>query len=121
MVNPSGTVASRGAEWWFECHPDVHRVVCPNADDFGVAMAHAGRTRGIDVELFGPIDADPAKVESLRHSGTIVRLDGNDAYEARAEAQRYSSVVDAFFVDDGDHIELAEGAAALAAEIEHLS
>ncbi|MEM7141109.1 MAG: pyridoxal-phosphate dependent enzyme [Actinomycetota bacterium] len=119
-VNPTGTVASRGAEWWFEQHGDAHRIVCPSADDFGVAMAHAGRRRGVEVELFGPIDADPAKIESLRHAGTIVRLDGDDADQARSEAKRYSSMIDARFVDDGDHIELAEGAATLAAELEHL-
>ena len=117
-VNPTGTVASRGAEWWFECHPKVHRVVCASADDFGTAMAFAGRSRGIEVELFGPIDADPGKVELLRHNGTIVRLDGDDADDARAEAARYSSLVDGLFVDDGDHLELAEGAATMAAELE---
>lgn len=119
-VNPTGTVASRGAEWWFECHPEVHRVVCASADDFGTAMAHAGRTRGVEVELFGPIDADLGKVEILRHAGTIVRLDGADADEARAEAVRYTELVDALFVDDGDHQELAEGAATLAMELEAL-
>jgi threonine dehydratase len=116
-VNPTGTVASRGAEWWFTCHPEVHRVVCPNADDFGMAMAHAGRSRGIEVELFGPIDADPSKVELLRHAGTIVRLDGDDADEARSEARRYSTLVDGVFVDDGDFAELTEGGATMAAEL----
>jgi len=119
-VNPTGTVASRGAEWWFECHPDVHRVVCGSADDFGVAMAHAGRSRGIEVELFGPLGADLAKVEALRHAGTIVRLDGRDDDEARVEARRYSTLVDGLLVDDGDHVEMAEGAATMAAEIETL-
>lgn len=119
-INPTGTVASRSAEWWFACHPDVHRVVCASADDFGVAMAHAGRARNIDVELFGPIDADPAKVESLRHAGTIVRLDGTDADEARSEAERYSRMTDALFVADGAHVELVEGAATMAAELERL-
>lgn len=119
-ANPTGTVASRGAEWWFACHPDVHRVVCASAADFGVAMAHAGRSRGIDVELFGPISADPAKVESLRHAGTIVRLDGDTADEARAEAHRYSAMVDGRLVEDGNHPELAEGAATLARELEAL-
>jgi threonine dehydratase len=83
-------------------------------------MAHAGRARGIEVELFGPMDADRSKVEVLRHAGTIVRLDGNNADEARAEAQRYSAMVDGLFVDDGDHLELAEGAATMAAEMQRL-
>lgn len=117
-VNPTGTVASRGAEWWFECRREAHRVVCPSVDDFGTAMAYAGRSRGIEVELFGPIDADPRKVELLRHRGTMVRLDGRDGDEARTEARRYADVVDGLFVDDGDHLELAEGAATLALEIQ---
>ena len=117
-VNPTGTVASRGAEWWFECHPAVHRVVCASADDFGAAMAYAGRRRGIDVELFGPISADAAKVDALRHAGTTVRLEGRDADEARHEAQRYADVTDGLFIEDGGHIELAEGAATMAAELE---
>jgi len=116
-TNPTGSAASRGAEWWFECNPTTHRVVCASADDFGTAMAYAGRTRGVEVELFGPIDSDAAKVELLRHSGTIVRLDGRDADEARAEARRYSALVDGLFVDDGEHDELAEGSATLVAEI----
>lgn len=120
-VNPCGTVASRGAEWWFECHADVHRVVCANAGDFGAAMAHAGRRRGIEVELFGPIDADSAKVDALRHAGTMVRLDARDSEEARADARRYSALVDGSFIEDGDHIELAEGAATMAAELATLS
>ncbi|MFT5200860.1 MAG: threonine dehydratase [Candidatus Aldehydirespiratoraceae bacterium] len=91
-----------------------------SADDFGIAMAFAGRSRGIEFELFGPVDSDPAKVEYLRHSGTIVRLDGESSDEARAEARRYSSLVDGRFVDDGDHIELSEGAATMAAELEHI-
>lgn len=120
-VNPTGTVSSRGAEWWFHGHPNVHRVVCPSADDFGAAMAHAGRARGIEVELFGPIGADAEKVELLRHAGTIVRLDGRDADDARSEAKRYSALVDGLFIDDGEHIELVEGGATMAAELQQLA
>ena len=73
-VNPAGSVMGRAAEWWFTCHPDAHRVVAPSADDFGTAMGLAGAARGIEVEVFGPVDADRAKVEALRHFGTVVRL-----------------------------------------------
>lgn len=120
-ANPSGTVASRWAEWWFENNSEVHRVVCPSSGDFGVAMSLAGRARGREVELFGPIDADAAKVEELRHSGTIVRLDGRTTREALEEATRYASMVDGLLIEDGTAIEFIEGAATLVAELETLS
>lgn len=120
-ANPVGSVMGRAAEWWFTNRTPVHRVVCASADDFGVAMAHAGRKRGIEVELFGPLNADAAKVEALRHAGTTVRLDGTDPEEIREEAHRYASMVDGILVLDGEHIELVEGAATMAAEIEHLA
>lgn len=119
-ANPVGSVMGRAAEWWFESHPAAHRVVCASADDFGMAMAHAGRSRGIEVELFGPTSADRAKVDALRHAGTTVRLDADDPEDIREEARRYGSMVDGMLVLDGEHIELVEGAATMAAEIEHL-
>ena len=120
-ANPAGSVMGRAAEWWFANHTTVHRVVCASANDFGVAMAHAGRIRGIEVELFGPADADSAKVEALRHAGTTVRLDGHDPEDISEEARRYASMVDGTLVLDGEHVELVEGAATMAAEIEHLA
>ena len=119
-ANPAGTVASRWAEWWFENNADVHRVVCPSSGDFGVAMSLAGRARGIEVEVFSQIDADPAKVEELRHSGTIVRLEGRTPTETRDEAERYASLVDGLLVEDGTTPEFVEGAATFAAELESL-
>ncbi len=117
VFNPVGSAAGRSAEWWFESHPSLHRVVCASAGDFGVAMAHAGRVRGIEVDLFGPLTADRVTVDDLRRSGTTVQLDGHDQAEATEEARRYADVVDAQFVDDGSHVEFVEGAATLAAEL----
>lgn len=117
-VNPVGSSAGRATEWWFECHPDAHRIVCPSVSDFGVAMARAGRVRGVEVDLFGPLGADRATVDLLRRGGTTVQLDGGDILESAAEARRYSSVVDAQFIDDGAHVEFVEGAATIAAEID---
>ncbi len=119
-TNPVGSVMGRSAEWWFTNHPNVHRVVCASANDFGMAMAHAGRSRGIEVELFGPLNADTAKVEALRHAGTTVRLDAEDPEDVTEEARRYASIVDGLLVLDGEHVELVEGAATMAAELEHL-
>ncbi len=119
-INAVGSVMGRAAEWWFAHHQHLHRVVCASASDFGVAMAYAGRHRGVEVELFGPITADPAKVEAMRHSGTTVRLDSEDPEDIREEARRYAAIVDGTLVFDGEHVELVEGAATMAAELEHL-
>jgi len=116
-VNPAGSAAGRSAEWWFECHPEAHRIVCPSAGDFGLAMAHAGRSRGVEVDLFGPLSADRLKVDDMRRCGIAVQLDGQNSMEATAEARRYASVVDAQFIDDGPHVEFLEGSATIAAEL----
>lgn len=120
-VSPAGTAASRMAEWWFESNPGLHRIVCADASDFGVAMAYAGRARGVAVELFGHLDADPAKVEELRHLGTTVRLDEGDTEAIRTEAIRYAEVVDGLFVEGGTQLEFLEGAATMAVEIAELA
>ncbi len=119
-VNPAGTVAGRSAEWWFECNPGVHRVVCASAGDFGLAMSHAGRRRGVEIDIFSPDGTDPAKAE-LRHAGTTLVVDEPGAEDMRAEAARYASMVDALFVEDGTRVEFIEGAATMAAEFEELA
>lgn len=119
-VNPVGSVAGRAADWWFRNRPRPHRLVCAPVDDFGVAMAGVGRSHGVDVEVFGPLDADPAKVDALRHAGTTVHLEGRDPDHAVDEARRYAAVTDADFVEDGRDVELVEGSATVAAELEHL-
>ncbi len=117
-VNPVGSAAGRAAEWWFECNPDERRIVCPSVSDLGVAMARAGRVRGVEVDLFGPLVADRGMVDLLRRGGTTVQLDGNDLLEASVEARRYAAVVDARLVEDETHIEFVEGAATMAAELQ---
>jgi len=94
-----------------------HRVVCPSAGDFGVAMAHAGRRRGVEVDLFGPESANRITVDDLRRSGTTVQLDGHDSFEAAMEARRFASVVDAQYVDDAAQIDFVVGSATMAAEL----
>jgi len=116
-ANPVGSTAGRGAEWWFENHPDGHRIVCPSAGDFGVAMAHAGRRRGIEVDLFGPESANRITVDDLRRSGTNVQLDGRDPMEAAMEARRFANVVDAQYVEDAAQVEFVVGSATLVAEL----
>ncbi len=116
-VNPVGSAAGRGVEWWFERHPEARRIVCPSTGDFGEAMAYAGRVRGVEVGLFGPLSTDRLKVDDLRRGGTTVQLDGRDRAEAAVEARRYASVVDAEFIDGGADLEFLEGSATLAAEL----
>lgn len=120
-VNPAGSSAGRSTEWWMSSRPpDSNRVVCASDGDFGLAMAWSCRARRIDLDAFAPMNADPAKLEALRRGGATVRLEGRDVDESRVEAQRYADVVDARYVEDGREIEFVEGAATLAAELEHL-
>lgn len=120
-VSPVGSVAGRSVEWWMTSKPlSQHRVICASDGDFGLAMAWSCGSRGIGLDAFAPMNADPAKVEALRRGGATVRLEGQDIDECRVEAQRYAQVVDARYVEDGREVEFVEGAATMAAELEHL-
>ena len=120
-VNPTGSSAGRSTEWWMSSRPpDSNRVVCASDGDFGLAMAWSCRARLVDLDAFAPMSVDPAKLEALRRGGATVRLEGRDVDESRVEAQRYADVVNARYVEDGREVEFVEGAATLAAELEHL-
>ncbi|MFQ5558320.1 MAG: PLP-dependent lyase/thiolase [Acidimicrobiales bacterium] len=119
-VNPSGSVAGRSVEWWLRQERPPHRIVCGSEGDFGLAMGRACRRRGIELDIFAPVDTDPAKIEALRRGGATVWLEGADLDDAVAEARRYAQVVDARYVEDGREPAFVEGAATMAAELEHL-
>ncbi len=119
-ANPVGSVMGRAAEWFFINHPHTNRIICASAGDFGIAMAYAGRGHSVDIELFGPLSSDLAKVEALRHAGTTVRLDAEDPEDVKEEARRYAGVVGGALLLDGEHVEFAEGLATMAAELQHL-
>jgi threonine dehydratase len=119
-TNPVGSVMGRAAEWFFINHSHTNRIICASAGDFGIAMAYAGSGHSVDIELFVPVSADPAKVAALRHAGTTVHLDAEDPEEVKEEARRYADVVGGVLLLDGEHVEFAEGLATMAAELEHL-
>jgi threonine dehydratase len=115
-LNPIRCFKGRGADWLVAQAPDRTALVCASAGNFGQAMAHACRRRGIALTVYAATTANPLKLARMRDLGATVVLHGTDFDAAKHEARRAAAVSDARFVEDGLDVETAEGAGTIALE-----
>src|SRR5712691_1237856 len=110
-ANPIRSFKGRGADFLLRNFNPKQRAVCASAGNFGQAIAYAGRSRGIAVEVFVPTDANPLKIERMRSFGATVIAIGSDFDDAKQYArQRAAQHSDCVFVEDGQDPAIAEGA-----------
>lgn len=67
-VNPLGSFKGRGADFLVRSLPRGSSVVCASSGNFGVALAYAGRTRGMGVHVYVSPGISPgrrARMQSL--------------------------------------------------------
>ena len=69
-ANPIRSFKGRGADYLFRKLDAKMTVVCASAGNFGQAVAYAGRSRGMAVEVFVPTDVNPIKVKRMSRSST---------------------------------------------------
>ena len=115
--NPIGSFKGRGASWWMTCHPEIRRVVCASAGNFGQGVAYAGRRDDREIHIVAATTANPAKVASMKKLGATVHLEGNDFDEAKDAAKQLAASIDGYFLEDGADVEIAEGAGTIAIEL----
>lgn len=117
-ANPIRSFKGRGADFLLHNFDIKQRAICASAGNFGQAIAYAGRSRGINVEVFVPTDANPVKVERMRSLGATVTAIGSDfdsaKQHARDVAARHSDCV---FVEDGRDPAISEGAGTIGVEL----
>ncbi|MEU5088568.1 pyridoxal-phosphate dependent enzyme [Streptomyces sp. NPDC021356] len=116
-VNPLRSFKGRGADYYMSSLPPGHRVVCASAGNFGMALAWAGRRRGVPVTVFCARDANTVKVARIRRLGARVVLAGEDFDEAKSLARTHAERERLTFVEDGDEPRIAEGAGTIAVEL----
>ena len=88
-----------------------------SAGNYGLALAEAGRRRGVRVTVVVPIGANPSKVQRILTTGASVIHHGDDFDAAKDHARRTAQDVGAAFWEDGVIPEMALGAATMATEL----
>lgn len=117
-ANPVRSFKGRGADFFTRSLAGKQRIVCASAGNFGQAMAYAGRSRNIPVEVFAANDVNPAKAERMRLLGAKVTLAGIDFEAAKQNARLCAAQhADCIFVEDGAEDAIAEGAGTIAVEL----
>jgi threonine dehydratase len=108
----------RGADLMLSTLGPGSPVVCASSGNFGQAVAYAGRTRGMPVEVFVPETVNPGKRDRMETFGARViaaRADGSSAREAAAAHGRHHP--DRFYLQDGRQAVTAEDAGTIGVEL----
>jgi len=82
----------------------------------GQGVAYAARLLGLAAEIFMPEAPNPVKQAMIEAFGGRVHAVGHDLDAAKAEAIAYAAGNGALFVDDGESLDLMEGAGTLGLE-----
>jgi threonine dehydratase len=116
-LNPIRSFKGRGADYFFVRNPQVERVICASAGNFGQGMAYAARKRGARLTVFASVNANPLKLERMRALGAEVRLEGVDFDAAKQAAREYAARNGIQFAEDSRDVEFSEGAGTMAVEL----
>jgi threonine dehydratase len=118
IQNPVGCFKGRGADSFVgTLPPHVKTLVTASAGNFGLALAHAAKRRGIAVTVYAAATANPAKLERMRAAGGTVELHGQDFDEAKGHARAAAARMNLMFVEDGQDPAIASGAGTIAMEL----
>jgi threonine dehydratase len=116
--NAVGSFKGRGADSFINALPaSVKALVTASAGNFGLALAYAGRRRGIAVTVYAAETASPGKLERIRSAGGAVKLLGRDFDEAKDHAREAAERMNVLYVEDGREPAIAAGAGTMAMEI----
>jgi threonine dehydratase len=92
-------------------------AVTSSTGNHGQGVAAAARAVGAPAHIFLPHGANPVKRRMIEALGATVHEGGRDIDEAKADAQRFAASSDAVFVDDGESVDVMEGAGTVGLEV----
>lgn len=117
-LNPIRSFKGRGADFYVqELRSPFPRLVCASAGNFGQGLAFAARRRGVRLDVFASVHANPLKIARMRSFGATVRLAGDDFDAAKAEARAWAAREGGVFVEDGREPAITEGAGTIGVEL----
>jgi threonine dehydratase len=118
IANPIRSFKGRGADTMLATLPPGSSVVCASSGNFGQAVAYAGRSRGMPVEVFVPHDLNPDKRRRMETFGARLTPVGTGSAEARlAAAEHAANHPEVTFIEDGRQAAIAEGAGTIGVEL----
>lgn len=92
-------------------------AVTSSSGNHGQAVAYAARALGVAADIFLPEVANPLKQAMIEAFGGRVHRGGDDIDAAKARAKAFAAERDLAFVDDGDSLDVMEGAGTVALEV----
>lgn len=117
-VNPIRSFKGRGTDFYVRSLRSAPpKLVTASAGNFGQGLAFAARARGIALDVFAAINANPLKVARMRQLGATVELAGRDFDDAKDHARAHAERLGVPFVEDGREPAIAEGAGSMAVEL----
>ncbi len=95
----------------------ARRVATSSTGNHGQAIAYAARLLGLAADIFLPQDANPVKAAMIAAFGGTIHRHGRDIDEAKEAARRFAREQGGAFLDDGDDVDVMQGAGTLGLEI----
>jgi threonine dehydratase len=92
-------------------------VVTSSTGNHGQGVAYAARGVGWDAHIFLPHGANTLKRRMIEAFGGTIHVHGHDIDEAKEEAQAFSQREGLLFVDDGESLDMMEGAGTVGLEV----
>jgi threonine dehydratase len=95
----------------------LERVVTSSTGNHGQGVAYAARLLGLRADIFLPAEANPIKAATVQAFGASVHRVGHDNNAAKEAARRFAAETGGHFVDDGESLDLMEGAGTVGLEV----
>lgn len=96
---------------------EVRGAVTSSTGNHGQGVAHAARLLGLRAHVFLPERPNPSKRRMIGAFGAEIHLGGHDLDAAKDLALEYAADDGLVFVDDGESLDLMEGAGTVGSEI----
>jgi threonine dehydratase len=119
-VSPVASFKARGALTALlraTAHESIEGAVTSSTGNHGQGVAFAARTLGTPAHVFLPERPNPVKRRMIEAFGATLHLEGHDIDAAKEAAQRFAAEQRLPFVDDGESLDVREGAGTVGLEI----
>ena len=92
-------------------------AVTSSTGNHGQGVAYAARALGVTAHIFLPRGANPVKRRMIEALGATIHEGGTDLDDAKADAERFAASRGFLFVDDGESLDVMEGAGTVGLEV----